>query len=236
MGMKLGARAYFAAPGGSDTADLVSALKKILDNILTGSLNFNKVVFFSHYSEEFGAPNQSQFSGLSALLDFIDRDNDISDIRWAAYMLATIKRECGNTWQPIEEWGKGAGQDYGKPVSVKGTDGRVYNNEYYGRGYCQLTWEGNYRKLGTALGLGDALVTRPELALQPDIAYRILSYGMRNGSFTGKCLSSYISGTKCDYYNARQIINGHDRATEIQSHANKFEMILRASELRLAAV
>jgi hypothetical protein len=236
MGMKLGARAYFSAPGGGDTADVVTALKKIVDNLLTGSLNFDKVVFFSHYSEEFGIPNQSQLSGISALLDFIDRDSEITDIRWAAYMLATVKLECGNTWRPIEEWGKGTGREYGKAVSIKGTDGKNYSNAYYGRGYCQITWKSNYEKLGNALGMGDALVVRPELALQPDIAYRILSYGMRNGSFTGRKLSSYISGTKCDYYNARQIINGHNRAADIQSDANKFELILRASELRMAAV
>jgi hypothetical protein len=60
-------------------------------------------------------------------------------------------------------------------------------------------------------------------------AYKIMSLGMRQGSFTGVGLSKYINADKCDYVNARRIINGTDKAQTIAGYATKFESILRAS-------
>jgi Putative peptidoglycan binding domain len=57
----------------------------------------------------FGVLNQSQVEGLEHLLAFIELDPDVTDIRWGAYMMAAVKWECADTWQPIEEGGKGAG-------------------------------------------------------------------------------------------------------------------------------
>lgn len=73
------------------------------------------------------------------------------------------------------------------------------------------------------------LVEHPEKALNPQIAYRILAYGMQNGTFTGRKLSDYITDDKTDYRNARRIINGLDRADQIAGAAEKFETILRDS-------
>jgi hypothetical protein len=63
---------------------------------------------------------------------------------------------------------------------------------------------------------------------------KIMSYGMRNGSFTGHTLARYISGTTCDYYHARCIINKivHDMAQDLARYATKVETILRASLIR----
>jgi len=72
-------------------------------------------------------------------------------------------------------------------------------------------------------------VYEPELALQADIAYRIMSHGMRKGSFTGKKLGDYITASGCDYVNARKIINGLDQADRIAGYATKLEAALRAS-------
>ena len=66
--------------------------------------------------------------------------------------------------------------------------------------------------------------------LRPTIAYRIMSYGMRHGWFTGKKLSDFIRpGKAADYYYAREIINGLDRAGTIGGYAQKLEPILRHS-------
>ena len=46
-------------------------------------------------------------------------------------------------------------------------------------------------------------------------------YGFINGSFTGKKLSDYIEGDKLDFYNARRIINGMDKAKLISDYAYK---------------
>lgn len=185
--------------------------------------------FFSRYRDAFGPLKQSQVDGLEALLKCIEQDNDIKDLRWAAYMLATVKHECADTWRPIEEYGKGQGRPYGKSVAVHGSDGCEYNRCYYGRGYVQLTWKDNYQTMSSALGLKDKLVVHPELALEPGTAYAIMSYGMRHGSFTGKKLGNYINDQTCDYRNARKIINGLDQCDRIKGFAEKLEAILRAS-------
>jgi surface antigen len=185
--------------------------------------------FINLYKSQYGALNGSQTSGLGALLSFLEQDRGVGDLRWAAYMLATVKHECANQWQPIEEYGRGQGMAYGNPVRVQGSDGKTYTNSYYGRGYVQLTWEANYRNMSHNLNLGDQILIHPERALDPSIAYRILSFGMRNGSFTGVGLGNYISGSKCDYYDARQIVNGHDQAALIQGYAQNLENLLRQS-------
>ncbi|SIQ08601.1 Chitinase class I [Acidiphilium rubrum] len=106
-------------------------------------------------------------------------------------------------------------------------NGTTYTNTYYGRGYVQLTWGENYLKLGKAIGMDEALAEHPDDALKPGIAYKIISYGMRKGSFTGRKLSDFIQGTSCDYYNARTIINGHDHAAGIADCAVQIEGLLR---------
>jgi hypothetical protein len=215
--------------------EFIAGLPLFLKKLVTGkpqvqgAMAFDPATFLGLYMKELGALNQSQVDGLERLLAFIELDPDVTDIRWAAYMLATVKWECADTWQPIEEGGKGAGYPYGVPVKVKDSTGKEFTNTYYGRGYVQLTWKANYEKLGQALNLGDDLVIHPEKVLVPETAYPIMSYGMRNGSFTGKKLSDFIFGTQCDYKNARKIINGLDQWAVIKGYAEKLEAMLLAS-------
>jgi Putative peptidoglycan binding domain len=190
------------------------------------TLDSTGVVDMTEYS--FGVLSESQKSGLGTLLQALIQDPDIADLRWSAYMLATVKHECANTWQPIVEFGKGAGRAYGVPVAVADQDGTIIRNTYYGRGFVQLTWRENYLSLGQSIGLGRGLEINPDLALDPSIAYRIMSYGMRHGTFTGKSLAKYINKDGVDYLNARRIINGLDRAAVIQGYAKRFETMLLA--------
>jgi predicted chitinase len=150
-------------------------------------------------------------------------------------MLATVKHECADTFQPITERGPKSyfnkyepGTPIGKNLGnkVKG-DGYLFR----GRGYVQITGRPNYQKMSNILGLTgeDDLVMHPDHALNPDVAYRIMSYGMRHGTFTGKKLGDYINGTTCDYTNARRIINRLDQAAKIKGYAVNFESILKNS-------
>jgi hypothetical protein len=167
--------------------------------------------------------------GLIRLVKALVADADVTDLRWAAYMLATVKHECANTWQPIEEKGKGAGMDHGQPVAVKLEDGRSVQRVYYGRGYVQLTWKKGYANMDKALGLTgkDSLLLYPENALDPDVAYDVMSVGMREGLITGVGLSRYINGAKKSYFYARQIILSLDQAERIQKYAEAIEFLLR---------
>lgn len=93
--------------------------------------------------------------------------------------------------------------------------------KYIGRGYVQLTGRANYQYWGDRLGID--LINNPELAEDPVIAARILVYGMRDGTFTGRKLSAHINENETDYINARWIVNGQDRAEDIATIAENFE-------------
>lgn len=190
-------------------------------------MKIDRQKFMDAYEAAFGTPKPDAQAGLDALLAAAEADQDITDIRWLAYILATVKHECANTWRPIEEYGKGQGHKYGVAVTVTDAQGKSYTNVYYGRGYVQLTWKDNYQAMGTALK--NRLVYEPALALQAEVAYQIMSLGMRKGSFTGKKLGDYINAAGCDYTNARKIINGLDQADRIAGYATKLEAALRAS-------
>jgi hypothetical protein len=66
-------------------------------------MKFDHQMFINLYEAQY-ALNDSQSSVIDALLGFLEQDTDLSDVRWAAYMLATVKWECGDAWQPIEEY------------------------------------------------------------------------------------------------------------------------------------
>ena len=185
--------------------------------------------FIGLYKAQYGALNDSQASGMDKLLEFLEQDKDVSDVRWAAYMLATVKEECADEWQPVEERGKGQGYPYGNPVPVTGSDGKTYVNTYYGRGYPQLTGADLYRTMSQDLNLGDQLLIHPERALDPTTSYNALSFGMRKGAFTGVGLGDFINGAQCDYINARKIVNGLDAAKPIADYASALESMLRQS-------
>lgn len=156
---------------------------------------------------------QSQVDGYENILYAWDQDSNLTDHRHLAYILATVYHETAATIQPIEEYGKGKNKPYGIPDPRTG-------KAYYGRGYVQITWYDNYKKFEDMLSI--PLLAQPELACKPDVACDILFAGMLNGMFTGKKLSHYFSGNKCDPYNARRIINGTDCADKIATYFRVF--------------
>jgi putative chitinase len=200
-------------------------------------MKFDHPAFLSSYSAVYGQLNDSQSSGLESLLANIELDQDVADLRWAAYMLATVKLECADTFQPITEYG---GQSYFNKYDPGTSIGKSLGNTepgdgylFRGRGYVQLTGRTNYGNMNGKLALSgdDDLVLHPEVALQPDVAYRIMSYGMRHGTFTGKKLGDYINDAGCDYQQARRIINGLNRADDIAGYAASFESSLKNSSI-----
>ena len=197
--------------------------------------NFDDQKLLSAYVATFPGPTPraDQVAGAGKLMGFISADPAILDIRWAAYMLATVKHECADTWVPINERGS---SDYFHKYEADTLIGhRLGNTEdgdgfrFRGRGYVQITGRANYDNLGRLIGLIDGLLKNPDQALDPQVAYKIMSVGMRRGSFTGKKLSDYINQNASDYVNARRIINGTDQAEKIAGYAAKLEQVLTSA-------
>jgi len=154
-----------------------------------------------------GKLTAQQVDGLTRILDEWDR-RKLSDLRFLAYMLATVYHETAHTMQPVREMG---GERY------------LRSKKYYpwvGEGLVQVTWEANARKFG-AKKPGD-LLTWP-------IALVALFDGMLKGMFTGKKLADYFTKTTSDWRNARRIINGTDRADLIAGYAKQFHADLVAA-------
>lgn len=99
---------------------------------------------------------------------------------------------------------------------------------YFGRGYVQLTWWSNYATAGVALGRGLDLLMNPELVKTPEVAYELMSQGMRTGRgfSNGRSFSQYFSAGSTNYVAARGMVNGSDHAADIAGIAQQFEKIL----------
>lgn len=157
-------------------------------------------------------------------------------VSWAAYCLATPVVETAGTMQPIKEMGGAAyfrrmyDIEGERPAKAKELGNLTPGDgaRYCGRGYVQLTGRANYAKAEAALGV--PLVADPDLALNPDIASKIMRRGMQEGWFTGKSLSTYLPRVADihNFTNARRIINGQDRAVEIAGYALEFQAALQA--------
>jgi putative chitinase len=178
----------------------------------------DRSIFFNVIREEFGALSQSQVEGTEFLLDEGERRS--TGLGHLAYILATAVHETASTMQPIAEYGKGQGHEYGEPLPE-------YDNQCaYGRGYVQLTWAENYERADKECSLNGALLEDFELALDGPTAAEIIFEGMSAGWFTGKKLSDYINDTQTDYWNARRIVNGTDKADLIEGYAFTYEKAL----------
>jgi len=128
-----------------------------------------------------------------------------------SYGLATTQWETAHTFKPVRE-------AFWLSESWRKKNLRYY--PYYGRGYVQLTWENNYRMYSGILGLD--LLGDPDMAMRPDVALFVLAHGMKTGTFTQRTLEQYVDRTQTDFFNARKVINGLDKAQEIADIANQY--------------
>jgi hypothetical protein len=133
----------------------------------------------------------------------------------AAYVLATAYWETACTMEPVREafW---LSEDWRKKNL------RYY--PWYGRGFVQLTWEQNYHKASSELGVD--LTTDADKVMEPNVAADILVIGSRDGWFTGKKLEDYITLQHSNYRGARRVINGTDKAAAIAEIAREYEEAL----------
>jgi len=157
-------------------------------------------------------PTLSLTAGDTALIIAAGREHALLRNQ-LAYVLATAYHETAATMKPVREYG---GETYlrSKPYYP-----------YVGMGYVQLTWDYNYRKASDKLGVD--FIANPRLLLDPQYAAPILVLGMKEGWFTGKRLSTYITLRKSDWLNARRIINGTDKRDLIAWYARQYDDLLK---------
>ena len=173
--------------------------------------------------------SQKQVEGINALLAEWQQ-NKGTDMRQLAYILATVYHEAGKGMYPVREGFSTTNQQAIQYVTGLFKQGAISRNyalpdtttgqSYYGRGFVQITWKGNYSTFEKLLHL--PLVANPDLALKPSVSAAIAVRGMMRGLFTGKKLNDYFNANTCDWLNARRIINGTDHAELIAGYAQKF--------------
>lgn len=210
-----------------------SILDKINNIIMNAYLSgkpksIDKKTFFDNYRIEFGALNQSQVDSLDKFIDLTNENIKEFSVNQWAYVYATTHHETNTTFEPVKEayWVENAEAWRKKNL-------RYY--PYYGRGFVQLTWLDNYKKYADLFDVN--IVENPDLVMDFELSFNVMVHGMKNGTYTGKKLSNYISTLISDYVGARFVINGKrkkkdkyaDKAEDISVYAHKFERILKVS-------
>lgn len=193
--------------------------------------------FLKGYEKRFGILTPKLAKALIQALGFIESDTRFSvnptDRYKIAYVLATFKWETAHTFEPIDEYGGNTyfEKRYGYKTKVGKRLGNINEGEgakFHGRGYVQLTGRANYQKASQAFDVD--LITNPDLAKQPQLAYNIAIEGMIKGAFTGKKLSQFFKPNQApDYDRARSIINGQDQHQKIADIARRFDELLVVS-------
>lgn len=143
--------------------------------------------------------NQQQQDTIKRIISAFEKYGD-GDPYKLAYILSTVDAEC--SFESKEEY-------YGSSNAHKA----YWKTGYHGRGLVQLTWERNYQKMSDLLGVD--FVNYPDRVMLPQYAARILVQGMMEGSFTRRKLSEFINPEVADFYNARKVVNGLDKAAKI---------------------
>lgn len=134
-----------------------------------------------------------------------------------AYALATTQHETANAMAPVNE-GNYNDKKYGYEPGFTGKSearkrGYEGGDNYYGRGFVQLTGKSNYKTMGKKLGID--LVNNPEKANDPEIAAKILAIYMKDRG-TAKLVN------EGKVVEARKTINNDNKGKMIRDTADKY--------------
>lgn len=190
-------------------------------------MRFDRKKFFDGVKDRIDSTlDQKQVNGLEFLISAFENDARWITPQQIAYALATVFHETAGTFQPITEYGKKSYFDKYDGRKTLGNTEPGDGYRYRGKGYVQITGRKNFTKYG--------IENSPDKALEPAMAFHIMTDGMFKGRFTGKKITDYINGSECNYTEARRVINGTDRAGLIAGYAKSFEKILKASLISAA--
>lgn len=140
----------------------------------------------------------------------------VTDRRQIAYIVATAQHETDNF---------ATSREYDGPNQAI-RNGYGGGENYYGRGYVQVTHDRNYDRMATTLG-DPRISTNPDIVAQESaLGAQTTVVGMARGLYTGVGLDRYINPQNADYTAARAIVNGTDRADHIAGLARTWEQNL----------
>jgi predicted chitinase len=211
--------------------ELLDWVENVKNNFI--KLTINKDIFFNEYKKNFNGILSKSIEGLSKLIELCNDKKPFDNVCQLAYFFATIKHETALTFKPIRELG--SVNYFIKNYFINPLQRRWLANEsksdavkYCGRGYAMITGKGNYKRFANYLNID--ILNSPELALMPSVAFEILVYGFKHGAFAQKNnIEYYINENKCNYLDARKIINGTDKKNLVAEYAKRFEVILKKS-------
>lgn len=175
-------------------------------------MKFNRKIFNREITDFYGKHlrrqiTQDVISNLDDLLFMSEMDTEWKYPSELAYFFATIGWETAWTFAPVVERRASSNQ-----TDIIRMQERYWSSGYYGRGYVQLTWKDNYKKMGRVVGVD--LVKKPDELLKPSVSYEVAAVGMRKGLFRSRSngkpikLSDFINKDSVDFIGARDIING----------------------------
>lgn len=182
-----------------------------------------------------GMLRDSQINGIKAVTDAWAASYPNGDPRWLAYILASVFHETGQRMVPVREGFRDTDEKARQHVRNMFLSGRVSSDyaapvngiSYFGRGRIQVTHFANYQKLMRRFNKD--FVGDPNLLLDSAIDAEVAVVGHVEGLWTRFKLDDFISGPRCDYAGARQIVNGHDKAELIATYASRFESAIRTA-------
>lgn len=140
----------------------------------------------------------------------------VTDRRQIAYIVATAQHETDNF---------ATSREYDGPNQAI-RNGYGGGENYYGRGYVQVTHDRNYDRMAATLG-DPRISTNPDIVAQESaLGAQTTVVGMARGLYTGVGLDRYINPQNAGYTAARAIVNGTDRADHIAGLARTWEQNL----------
>ncbi len=201
------------------------------------------IVATAHWESQFGHP---KYSRSESLVEDHNRYRQGGDGNWSAKNHVTTARagvarySQGDSEEALDldYWSDAYGGMLGNQP------GTTDPSDFRGRGFVQLTGRENYAEMtrrltdegftyfldGVTWGRDETpidLVTHfDHVNRSPELAAKILSYGMMNGSFTGAELPDYVDDRRTNYTDARAVVNGTDQATEVAALARRYQGVL----------
>jgi hypothetical protein len=176
-----------------------------------------------------GSLSQQQVDGFKIIFEAWRKVGSGNE-RDLAYILATAYHETARTMQPVRETLATTDAKAKERLTKAWKSGKLpwvksdyWSGGWFGRGFVQLTHRANYVKAGDKLGVD--LVSDPSKAMIPEVSALILVRGMQEGWFTGMKLAD-----AADFREARRVVNGTDRASQIAMYADAFLSALDAMD------